>query len=243
MSQILKQIKASKKSLGILVDPEKTVGSEVYAFAKAIQSSITRIKKALDLDYVILLVGGSTMNDVDMDNWVKKLKDSCDLPIVLFPGSSDQISEHADGILFLSLLSGRNPDYLVEQQVKAARRLRKSVIEVMPTTYLLINGGKKSAVERVTQTKPMNQDNVNLIAETAYAGQLMGHQLLYLEAGSGALNPVSSEIIKQCSEILNIPIIVGGGLRTFEDIEAAYHAGASMVVVGTAIEENLDWKG
>ncbi len=243
MNNILQNINNSKRSLGILIDPEKMGDDEVSAFAKAVPQTISSLKEKLSIDYCCLLVGGSTMKGVDINHWVEKLKKQVDLPIILFPGSPDQLTEAADGLLFLSLLSGRNPAYLIDHQVEAAKRLTETQLEVIPTSYLLIDGGHTSAVERTTGTTPMSQKDPEVVATTAYAGQLMGHELVYLEAGSGAIHPVSSQIIRMTSDSINIPVIVGGGLRKIQDMQKAYEAGASMLVVGTAIEEDPDWKG
>jgi putative glycerol-1-phosphate prenyltransferase len=139
-------------------------------------------------------------------------------------------------LLFLSLLSGRNPEFLIEQHIKAIPKLRSSSLEIIPTAYILIDGGKETAVQRVSKTFPMKQDDMNGIVSTALAAQFSGKALIYLEAGSGAKTPVNPEIIKAVSEAINIPIIVGGGIRNAEGIDLAYKNGATMVVVGTAFE-------
>ena len=155
---------------------------------------------------------------------------------MLFPGDYSQITDAADGILFLSLISGRNPEYLISQQVKAVPQLKVSGLEVIPTGYLLIDGGKETAVQRVTQTLPLPQQEVEIIVNTSLAGQFSGKQLIYLEAGSGALFPVSREVISEVKAAIEIPLIVGGGIRSQEQLEEAYEAGADMVVMGTVFE-------
>ncbi|NNM21913.1 MAG: geranylgeranylglyceryl phosphate synthase family protein, partial [Flavobacteriaceae bacterium] len=142
----------------------------------------------------------------------------------------------ADGLLFLSLLSGRNPDYLIGQHLRSVPKLKNSGLEIIPTAYLLIDGGRESAVAKVTQTRPMSQEGVEEIVHTAMAGQFQGAQLIYLEAGSGALHPVGSKIISEVKKHTQIPLIVGGGIRSQAQQEAAYQAGADMVVMGTAFE-------
>ena len=240
---ILQSIKMQRRTLGILVDPEKLPMEDFPAFAKAMTSKTPYLFDELQLDQIIFLQGGSTMENIDLNNWTAQFKKHTDLKILIFPGSADQITDHADGLLFLNLISGRNPDYLIEQQVNAAARLKNSKLEIIPTAYLLLDGGTQTAVARVSQTLPMNQNDREKVVNTAFAGQLMGNQLVYLEAGSGAKNPVLVEIVEEVSKAIAIPVIVGGGLKTIEQISNRFLAGASMVVVGTAIEQNLDWKG
>jgi phosphoglycerol geranylgeranyltransferase len=160
------------------------------------------------------------------------------LPVVLFPGNPSQISLHADGILFLSLLSGRNPDFLIGHQTKAAPILKASKLEIIPTGYILIESGNETAVARISQTPPMPIDNPEKILHTAQAAEMLGKKMIYLEAGSGAQNPVPLEIISLVAKSINIPIIVGGGIRSKAAIHGAYEAGADMVVIGTAFEND-----
>ncbi len=225
----LAQIEANKKCLTILIDPEKFDLSD--AFAKAY------IQK-LPLGTTHIFVGGSTQVEDKTSATIILLKKYTSLPIILFPGDHSQLTHEADGVLFLSLLSGRNPKYLIEQQVQAAPLLKKLDMEVIPTAYILINGGKETAVQRVSQTEPIDQIDIELIKNTALAGQFLGFKCIYLEAGSGAIEPVNSQIIAQLKPLINIPLIVGGGIRSPKEIEAAFQAGADMVVVGTAIENN-----
>ncbi|MEZ4779819.1 MAG: geranylgeranylglyceryl/heptaprenylglyceryl phosphate synthase [Flavobacteriaceae bacterium] len=214
-----------KKLLAILIDPEKFEIQNVAAFLRKLPVETTH-----------LFVGGSTVADGMTEILVKSLKLYTAKPIILFPGDVSQITNAADGLLFLSLLSGRNPEYLIGQQVKAVSKLRDTSLEIIPTGYILIDGENTSAVARVTQTKPLPQDDIQTIVDTAKAGELMGAKLMYLEAGSGAKIPVSSEIISAVKKELNIPLIVGGGIKTKEQIIAAYGAGATMIVMGTAFE-------
>lgn len=214
-----------KKLLAILIDPEKFEIQNVAAFLRKLPVETTH-----------LFVGGSTVADGMTEILVKSLKLYTAKPIILFPGDVSQITNAADGLLFLSLLSGRNPEYLIGQQVKAVSKLRGTSLEIIPTGYILIDGENTSAVARVTQTKPLPQDDIQTIVDTAKAGELMGAKLMYLEAGSGAKIPVSSEIISAVKKELNIPLIVGGGIKTKEQIIAAYGAGATMIVMGTAFE-------
>jgi len=218
-----------RRLLAILIDPD---GFEVeYAFAKAylekIPSQTTHI-----------LVGGSTNASQTIETVVELLKQLTVLPIILFPGDYTQITPKADAILFLSLLSGRNPEYLINQQVKGAPHIQKSRLEVIPTGYILVEGGKETAVQRVSNTPPMPQKNRDAIVNTALAGQYTGNKCIYLEAGRGAMYPVSLEIIQSVREAIDIPLIVGGGIRSQQALDDAYQAGATMVVIGTAFEKD-----
>ncbi|HLV92648.1 MAG TPA: geranylgeranylglyceryl/heptaprenylglyceryl phosphate synthase, partial [Aequorivita sp.] len=156
-----------------------------------------------------------------------------------FPGDYSHITNLADVLLFLSLLSGRNAEYLVGQQVKSISKLKKSSLEIIPTGYILINGGNNSSVSKVTKTSPISQTNIEEIVHTALAGQYMGAKLIYLEAGSGAKFPVSPEIISKVKSELKIPLIVGGGIKTEEQKKLAYDSGADMIVMGTAFESQF----
>lgn len=224
-SEMLSAIKKGEKQLAILIDPEKFDTQKPPEFLKKIPKETTH-----------LFVGGSTDKDNQTSEVVLALKAYSKLPVFLFPGSHYQVTELADALLFLSLHSGRNADYLIGQQVKAAKTLKSISLEVIPTSYLLIDGGNHSAVARVSNTDAMLQNDVNTIVDTALAGQLMGSKLVYLEAGSGAKVPVSEAIIKGVKNTLSIPIIVGGGIRTKEQRDQAYAAGADLVVMGTVFE-------
>ncbi|MDT0556431.1 geranylgeranylglyceryl/heptaprenylglyceryl phosphate synthase [Patiriisocius hiemis] len=221
-------VTSEKKLLAILIDPDKFYEENVSHFLSRIPVQTTHI-----------FVGGSTVANNKTEVTVKALKKETNLPVFLFPGNYEQITNTADAILFLSLLSGRNPEYLIGQQVKAVRMLKESTLEVIPTGYILIDGDNESAVARVSQTQPMPQDNIEAIVNTALAGEYLGAKLIYLEAGSGAKIPVNTSIIEAVKKEITLPLIVGGGIRTNERKEAAYIAGADMVVMGTVFEEEL----
>ncbi|RMA66310.1 geranylgeranylglyceryl/heptaprenylglyceryl phosphate synthase [Ulvibacter antarcticus] len=223
---ILKLASEKKKGLAILIDPDKFDVSEAAAFLKRIPKETTH-----------LFVGGSTVVAQLTEGTVKALKALSNLPVILFPGDYTQITNRADAVLFLSLLSGRNPEYLVGQQVKSVAQLRISKLEIIPTAYILIDGGHESAVARVSQTKPLSQDDLETVIHTALAGQYMGAKLIYLEAGSGAKFSVQPMLIRAVKRVLNIPLIVGGGIRSDIQKQAAFDAGADMVVMGTVFEE------
>ena len=228
----IKQSKAAgQKLLSILLDPDKIDWPNLHELVRKInQSPATH-----------LLIGGSQVFSDRIDELTQAIKHNCGLPVLLFPGNPSQISDKADGILFLSLLSGRNPDFLIGHHVQAAPMLKKTNLEIIPTAYLLIDGGCETAVARVSQTRPLEAGNLPEILATALAGEMLGNQLVYLEAGSGAKFPVSEACIRLVSENISVPLLVGGGITTFDGIRKAQAAGADMVVIGTAFENDLSF--
>ena len=227
-SEILKAKSEKRKLLAILLDPDKIDWTQIdNLILKIKQSPATHI-----------FIGGSLVFSNKIDELVLKIKEKCTLPIVLFPGNPSQIPNEADGILSLSLISGRNPDYLIEHQVKAAPILKKSKLEIISTGYILIDGGCETAVAKVSQTQPISRDNPEEVLHTATAGEMLGNKLIYLEAGSGANLAVPSEIIKLVSQNIEIPLIVGGGIKSQDGIQKAYDCGADLVVIGTAFEND-----
>ena len=225
---ILSAKKANKKLLAVLIDPEKFEIENTASFFKKVHQSIT----------THIFVGGSTDKNKQTENVVSSIKKVTQLPIILFPGDVSQITNKADGILFLSLISGRNPEYLIEQQIKSATTLKNSDLEILPTGYILIDGGTETATQKVSNTKPIAQTNIDLIVNTTLAGEFSGKKLIYLEAGSGATVPVDANILTLVKKNLSIPLIVGGGIRTKKQLENAYNAGADLVVIGTAFEND-----
>ncbi|QQX77367.1 MULTISPECIES: geranylgeranylglyceryl/heptaprenylglyceryl phosphate synthase [Aequorivita] len=220
-----KSVSEKEKQLAILIDPDKFEVSEANSFLKQIPKETTH-----------LFVGGSTVANGETEETVKALKAETRLPIFLFPGDHSHITPLADALLFLTLLSGRNAEYLVGQQIKSISKLKNSSLEIISTGYILIDGGNDSAVSKVTNTEPLPQENIENIVHTALAGQFMGAKIIYLEAGSGAKFPVKPEIISEVKKAINIPLIVGGGIKTEAQKNTAYEAGANMVVMGTAFE-------
>jgi len=226
--QIIQAKKKGQKLLAILLDPDKIVLENLEGLLQKInQSPATHI-----------FVGGSIVQTKILEELMARLKQRTNLPVVIFPGDPSQISPQADAILFLSLLSGRNPDYLIEFHVQAAPILAQTNLEVISTGYILIESGNETAVARVSKTKPLNRENSDLVLATAQAGEMLGNKLIYLEAGSGAKNAVPVEMIELISQNIKIPIIVGGGIVDLQGIEKAYNAGADLVVIGTAFENN-----
>ncbi|HCC70608.1 MAG TPA: phosphoglycerol geranylgeranyltransferase, partial [Bacteroidales bacterium] len=178
-----------------------------------------------------IFVGGSLIS-VNPEILILKIKENIDIPVVLFPGSPLQLTDKADSILFLSLISGRNPELLIGNHVIAAPFLKQMDIEIIPTGYILINCGTKTSVEYMSQTDAVPYTKVDIATATAIAGEMLGLKLIYLEGGSGASRPISMEMIKIVKQAITVPLIVGGGLRGPADIEKAYEAGADMVVLG-----------
>ncbi len=160
--------------------------------------------------------------------------------VILFPGDETQLTKHADGLLLLSLLSGRNPDYLIEKHVTAAPIIKKQKLNYLSTAYLLIDGGKESSTQKITKTKPLDPKNITYIKNTSIAGEQLGFKAIYLEAGSGAKNNVSAKIVKQIKQNVSIPVIVGGGIDSSEKAKKLIKAGANMIVVGNALEKNIE---
>lgn len=227
MKSILKYLKTSEKeNLAVLIDPDK------FDLKKASQF-IDKVNKSIATH---VFVGGSIVEKDVTEALLLAIKPLTNLPIVLFPGDVIQVSEKADAILFLSLVSGRNPEYLIGQQVKAVSKLRNSSLEIIPTGYILIDGKKETATQKVTKTKPLNK--LQEIVDTAKAAEFLGMQLVYLEAGSGAKQEVSGAVISAVKSEINIPLIVGGGIRSKFAIDKAFKAGADLVVIGTAFEDD-----
>ena len=227
LAYIQKASKNGKKLLAILLDPDKTSLDTLPKIAK----------KILELKAQFIFVGGSFVAHGTTDLFVKKLKDFTHIPVILFPGHYSQVTDSADGLLFLSLLSGRNPEYLIEQQIKSVPYLKNSMLEIIPTGYILIDGGTNSSVLKISNTTPIPQENIELAVATAVAGMYKGKQVIYLEAGSGAINPVNSKLIARVKENISVPLFVGGGIKTEKQLQKAYQSGADLVIIGTAFEE------
>lgn len=230
LANIHKASNNGEKLLAILLDPDKSTVEEIPSISKRIEN----------LNAHFIFVGGSVVENGATDFFVKKLKEHTQIPVILFPGDYSQVTNYADGLLFLSLLSGRNPEYLIEQQIKSVPFLKNSTLEIIPTGYILIDGGTNSSVLKVSKTTPIPQNNIELAVSTAIAGMYKGKQLIYLEAGSGAKKEVSPKLISEVKKNINIPLIVGGGIKSKEQLNNAYNSGADLVVIGTAFENKLD---
>ncbi|CAN1530003.1 COG1646 Predicted phosphate-binding enzymes, TIM-barrel fold [Flavobacteriaceae bacterium] len=230
-NNILKSKANNEKLLAILLDPDKIDWNNLdFLIEKINQSPATHI-----------FIGGSLVTTDIINTLIDKIKENCALPIVLFPGNPSQISDKADAILFLSLISGRNPDFLIELQVKAAPILKKTKLEIISTGYILVQSGSETAVERVSKTIPLDRNNLELALATAQAGEMLGNKLIYLEAGSGAKQAVPLEMIQLISKNIEIPLLVGGGITNLQGIQNAYDSGADLVVIGTAFENDINF--
>jgi len=219
---------AGKKQLAILIDPDNLSTQEV-------STTVEKVNEA-KADYIF--IGGSVLVTDQLDSCIQTAKANSDIPIVLFPGSPLQISRHADAILLLSLISGRNPELLIGHHVIAAPHLKSSKLEVIPTGYLLIDGGKPTTVSYISHTAPIPHDKGDIAMCTAMAGEMLGMKLIYLDAGSGAAQPISPNMISKVRSEVNVPIIVGGGINNPERAYQACQAGADLVVVGNAVEKD-----
>jgi phosphoglycerol geranylgeranyltransferase len=220
--------KKQSKLLAVLVDPDKT--NHITELLSGDQSKISCI-----------LVGGSLLSKGNVDATIELIRQKYKGPVFIFPGDFSQVSATADGVLFLSLISGRNADLLIGKHVQFAPQIKKSQIEVIPCGYILVNSGTPTSVEYISNTIPIPHNKADIAAATALAGEMLGMKCIYMESGSGAEHEVSVDMIKQVSSQLEIPLIIGGGIRSKSQLEAAWNAGATMVVVGTAIEEDPNW--
>lgn len=228
LESILDKKKANKKVFCVLIDPDKFPEENILKIITAMETA------APDL----ILVGGSLVTK-KTESTVDVLKKHLSIPVLLFPGSLLQLTTNADGILFISLISGRNPELLIGNHVASAPVIRSSGMEVISTGYILIDGGTTTSVEYMSQTKPIPALKTDIAVATAMAGEMLGQKLIYLEGGSGALNPVPVEMIEAVKQNISIPLIVGGGLNTKEKVKAACDAGADIIVVGNAFEKDL----
>lgn len=224
---IQQRLAQGKKCFAVLIDPEKTSGQSLVSVVKTIDKARPQL----------ILVGGSGWQQ-SLDDAVQTIRRLTDIPVVLFPGNASQFSSHADAMLFLSLISGRNPEFLIGQQVAAAATIKQSGLETIPTGYILVDGGVRTAVEKVSGTMPLA--DTESIVNTAIAGEMMGQRLIYLEAGSGALRPVAPEVISAVRRQISIPLIVGGGLVNLEMVQRALDAGADLIVIGNHFEHHPD---
>jgi putative glycerol-1-phosphate prenyltransferase len=225
--KILSNRDKGQKLIAVLLDPDCCKDTHL--------TNIVSLLKTHTPDFVF--VGGSHIN-TSIDTLIDILKKELTVDVVLFPGNANQFTKNADALLFLSLLSGRNAEFLIGQHVNSAKSIKDTGIEVIPTAYLLVDGGKTSSVAYMSNTMPIPRDKNEIALSTAIAGELLGMRLVYLEAGSGADFPVAADMIQTLSANLSIPLIVGGGVKTTEQLKQAFDAGADLVVVGNAFETN-----
>ncbi len=228
LDSILDKTKTNKKVFCVLIDPDKFPEQNIVKIITAMETASPDI----------ILVGGSLVTK-KTESTVAVLKDHLNIPVLLFPGSLLQLTTNADGILFISLISGRNPELLIGNHVASAPIIKGSGMEVISTGYMLIEGGATTSVEYMSQTKPIPALKTDIAVATAMAGEMLGQKLIYLEAGSGALTPVPTNMIEAVKNNISIPLIVGGGLNTKEKVKAACEAGADIIVIGNAFEKDL----
>lgn len=219
------------KQFAVLIDPDKTDENKLKHLAST--------SNLAGVDW--LFVGGSLLRQNALDHCISILKDHSDIPVILFPGNTLQMSSRADAILFLSLISGRNAEMLIGRHVIAAPYLKLSSLEVIPTGYMLIESGRPTAVSYMSNSVPIPADKDDIAACTAMAGEMLGLKLIFMDAGSGANQPVSENMITTVRQSVDVPLIVGGGINSAAKVEAAYRAGADMIVVGNAIESDIDF--
>lgn len=217
------------KQLAVLIDPDS-----LHSEADLLNLIALCNKASVDL----ILVGGSLITNGFWDKCIEILKANTKIPVVLFPGNIMQTHKEADAILFLSMISGRNPDLLIGKHVLAAPLLKKSGIEVIPTGYMIVDGGNITSVMYMSNTTPLPSDKNNIASCTALAGEMLGLKVIYMDAGSGAQNPISTSMIAEVKSQITGPLFIGGGIRTPEQAMATCKAGADIVVVGNAIEKD-----
>jgi len=217
-----------KKLFAVLIDPDKQNNSELLQL----------IEKSVIAKVDLIFVGGSLLTNGSFKNCIETIKANCSIPVVIFPGNSMQVNKDADGILFLSLISGRNPEMLIGNQVIAAPILKHSNLEVLSTGYILIDSGKPTTVSYMSNTTPIPHDKNDVAVCTAMAGEMLGMKLIFMDAGSGAANPISESMISMVSKSLDTPLIIGGGICSSKKALENCKAGADVIVVGNSIEKN-----
>jgi phosphoglycerol geranylgeranyltransferase len=227
---LLEKKKGNRAGLIVLIDPDKIRHEDLKEKIAVFQ----------DQGADAFFFGSSQPVKNDIHAMAKAIREYSKIPLILFPGSSEQVTPHADGILFITLISGRNPDYLIEHHVKAAPFVKKMGLKVLPTAYILIECGYRTSVERVSRTQPLPANNIPNIVAHALAGEMIGMKYIYLEAGSGAKNPVSPEIISAVKAQVSVPVIAGGGIRTPEYAKVLADAGADFIVIGNVLEKSDD---
>ena len=227
LNKILINRQLQKKSLAVLLDPDKVEDENFDDFLYVC------VENKVDF----FLVGGSLITKNIMGEMIETIHQKTNIPVIIFPGNSLHIEPSADAILLLSLISGRNPDFLIGQHVIAAPLLKKSGLEVLPTGYILVDSGRQTTVSYISNTTPIPHDKPDVAACTAMAGEMLGLKLIYLDGGSGAMYPVSPKMIRRVRDNIEVPIIVGGGINSVEKAQAALEAGADVIVIGNAFEK------
>jgi putative glycerol-1-phosphate prenyltransferase len=231
LTQIENTIEKKGAAYFILIDPDKLPIDKTSIFVNHC------VKSGVDG----FLIGGSLMINGDLDASIKEVKKNCDLPIIIFPGSVNQISKNADAILFISLISGRNAEHLIGKHVLAAPILKKFDLEAISTGYILIESGQTTTAEYMSESKPIPRNKPEIATATALAGEYLGMKLIYLEGGSGAENSVPLKIIEEVSKNVSVPVIVGGGIRTPNEAREKVNAGAKIIISGNLFEDENNW--
>lgn len=231
LDYILDAAKNEEKLLAILIDPDKINSSEDL---DSLCIDLTKGKPDL------IFIGGSLINNGNFNEIVNKIKSLLLAPVVIFPGNNKQIEKSADAILLLSLISGRNPEFLIGQHVLSSFDLKKSGLEIISTGYMLVDCGNKTSASYMSNTQGIPYTKNGIAAATALAGEQLGNKIIYLDGGSGAKTPISPKMIKIIKETISIPLIVGGGIKTIQDATDTWNAGADLIVIGTAFENNPD---
>jgi len=226
--QITTKIGDGRKQFAVLVDPDKTDPKDAGKIAFEAQ------RTGVDL----ILVGSSILTNGNISRCIHSIKEFSDIPVILFPGSTLQVNKEADGILFLSLISGRNPDLLIGKHVISAPMIRTSGLEVLPTGYMLVESGKLTTVSYISNTLPIPRDKDDVASSTAMAGEMLGLKLIYMDAGSGAIKPISTSMIRKVKGSIAIPLIIGGGITSPEKAAENCVAGADIIVVGNVLEKD-----
>ncbi|MBA4258433.1 MAG: geranylgeranylglyceryl/heptaprenylglyceryl phosphate synthase [Sediminibacterium sp.] len=228
-TQITQRKKNGKKSFAVLIDPDKVNAESIHELVK--------LSIEAHVDY--FFVGGSLVISSHLDECIQQIKAACNIPVILFPGSPSQISKHADALLYLSLISGRNPELLIGQHVISAPFVKKSGLEIMPTGYMVIDGGAPTTVSYISNASPIPADKSEIAMCTAMAGEMLGMQLIYMDAGSGAKRAITEQMIESVAKHIDVPLIVGGGITEPEKAYLNCKAGADIIVVGNAIEKDV----
>ena len=227
-SALLLRKRMRRKSFALLIDPDKV--------DHASTASLVGLAVNAKVDY--LFVGGSLVVSDHLDQVVQQIKSLCKIPIILFPGTPSQVSPYADGLLYLSLISGRNPELLIGQHVISAPAVRKSGLEIISTGYMVVDGGAPTTVSYISNALPIPADKNEIALCTAMAGEMLGMKMIYMDAGSGARRPISTEMIERVAASIEIPLLVGGGIQHPEKVYLNAKAGADLIVVGNAIEKD-----
>lgn len=227
-TELLERKQKGQKSFAVLIDPDKVNPPAIEQL----------VKLSVDAGVDYFLVGGSLVISNQLDEVVQQIKAACDIPVILFPGSPSQVSKYADGLLYLSLISGRNPELLIGQHVISAPFVKQSGLEIISTAYMVVDGGAPTTVSYISNAAPLPSDKNEIAMCTAMAGEMLGMKVVYMDAGSGAKRPISESMIQAVAQQIEAPLIIGGGIT---DPEKAYRnckAGADVIVIGNAIEKN-----